>query len=107
MSPAVEFRRVAKVLCLLFPLAGCGEDRNELAAERCKGEVRMALGAQAKLEFPAATEAALADDPVYGWHLDLEVEAKLGTDETLRAGYRCLFVVENRKTPLFLAVVER
>jgi hypothetical protein len=95
------------VLCLLGSLAGCGEDRDELAAERCKGEVRKTLGAQAKLDFPASTEAALTDDPVYGWHLDLEVEAKLGAGETWRAGYRCLFVVENRETPLFLAVVER
>ena len=48
-----------------------------------------------------------AQGTVYGWHLDLEVEAKLGSGETRRAGYRCLFIVENRETPLFLAVVER
>lgn len=107
MSPAAEFRRAAMVLCLLAPLAGCGEDRDQIAAQRCQGEVRKALGAPAKLEFPASGEAALADDPVYGWHLDLEVEAKLGAGETRRAGYRCLFVVENRETPLFLAVLER
>ena len=63
MSPAVEFRHAAMVLCLLIPLAGCGEGRDELAAERCKGEERKALGAQAKLEFPTSTKAALADDP--------------------------------------------
>ncbi len=50
---------------------------------------------------------ARAQGTVYGWHLDLEVEAKLGSGETRRAGYRCLFVMENRETPMFLAVVER
>ena len=107
MSPIVGLRRVAMALCLLASLGACGEDPDTLAAERCKGAVRETLGARVKLDFPASTKATLAEDPVYGWHLDLEVEAKLGSGETRRAGYRCLFVVENRETPLFLAVVER
>ncbi len=111
MSPIAGLRRVATAFCLLASLGACGEDPDALAAERCKGAVREALGAQAKLDFPASTKATLADDAVYGWHLDLEVEvevgAKLGSGEIRRAGYRCLFVVENRQTPLFLAVVER
>ncbi len=105
MSPIAGLRRVAMVLCLLASLGACGEDPNALAAERCKGAVRETLGAQAKLDFPASAKAALTDDAVYGWHLDLEVE--LGSGETRRAGYRCLFIVENRETPLFLAVMER
>ncbi len=107
MSPISGLRRVATASCLLASLGACGEDPDALAAERCKGAVRETLGAQAKLDFPASTKATLADDAVYGWHLDLEVEAKLGSGEIRRAGYRCLFVVENRQTPLFLAVVER
>ncbi len=69
--------------------------------------MRETLGARAKLDFPASAKAALIDDAVYGWHLDLEVEARLGSGETRRAGYRCLFAVETRETPLFPAVVER
>ncbi len=109
MSPIAGLRRAAIVSCLLGSLGACGEDPDALAAERCKGAVRETLGARAKLDFPASAKAALTDDAVYGWHLDLEVEveAKLGSGETRRAGYRCLFVVENRETPLFLAVVER
>ena len=107
MSPIVGLRRVATVWSLLALLGACGEDPDALAAERCKGAVRETLGAQAKLAFPASAKAALTDDAVYGWHLDLEVEAKLGSGETRRSGYRCLFVVEDRETPLFLAVVER
>ncbi len=100
-------RSLAPFLALLAALGACGEDRDELATARCKTALRQALGAQAKLAFPGPREASLRDDPVYGWHLDLDVEAKLGTGKTRRAGYRCLFVVENRDTPLFLAVVER
>ncbi len=107
MSPMAGLRRVATALCLLASLGACGEDPDVLAAERCKGAVRETLGAQVKLDFPASAKAALTDDAVYGWHLDLEVEAKLGSSETRRTGYRCLFAVENRETPLFLAVVER
>ncbi len=79
MSPIVGLRCVGMALCLLALLGACGEDPDALAAERCKGAVREMLGAR----------------------------AKLGSGETRRAGYRCLFVVENRETPLFLAVVER
>ena len=107
MSPIAGLRRVATALCLLASLVACGEDPDALATERCKGAVRETLGARVGLDFPASTKATLAEDAVYGWHLDLEVEAKLGSGETRRAGYRCLFVVENRETPLFLAVVER
>ena len=100
-------RPLALVLGLLAPLGACGEDRDEFATTRCKDALRTILGAQAKLDFPGPRAAALSDDPVYGWHLDLDVKAKLGSGETRRAGYRCLFVVENRDMPLFLAVVER
>ena len=102
-----RFKMLALVLGLLAPLGACGEDRDEFAAARCKDALHEILGAQAKLAFPGPPAAALSDDPIYGWHLDLDVEAKLGGGETRRAGYRCLFVVENRETPLFLAVVER
>ena len=68
----VGLRRVATVLCLLALLGACGEDPDALAAERCKGAVRETLGAQAKLAFPASAKAALTDDAVYGWHLDLD-----------------------------------
>ncbi len=98
---------LALFVALLAGLGACGDDRDELATARCQDALREALGAEAKLDFPGPHQATLRDDPVYGWHLDLEVEAKLGTGETRRAGYRCLFVVENRDTPLFLAVVER
>jgi hypothetical protein len=98
---------LALALGLLVPLGACGEDRDEFAAARCKDALRKVLGAEAKLDFPGPRPAALSDDPIYGWHLDMDVEAKLGTGETRRAGYRCLFVVEDRDTPLFLAVVER
>ena len=95
-------------MALAFGLLGaCGEDPDKIATARCKDALRQTLGAQAKLAFPDPHMAALSDDAVYGWHLDLDVEAKLGSGETRRAGYRCLFVVENRETPLFLAVVER
>ena len=107
MRPRFTIRPLALCLALLAALGACGEDRNEFATARCKIALRQALGAQAKLTFPGPREAALRDDPVYGWHLDLDVEAKLGTGATRRAGYRCLFVVEDRDTPLFLAVVER
>ncbi len=107
MRPRFTIRALAPFLALLSTLGACGEDRDELATARCKMALRQALGAEAKLAFPDPREAALRDDPVYGWHLDLDVEAKLGTGETRRAGYRCLFVVENRDIPLFLAVVER
>jgi hypothetical protein len=100
-------RSLALALGLLAPLGACGEDRDDFAAARCKDALRQTLGAESKLDFPGPRRAALRDDPVYGWHLDLDVEAKLGAGETRRAGYRCLFVVENRDTPLFLAVVER
>ncbi len=100
-------RRTVLMIGLLAPLGACGEDQDALAAARCKIEVRKALGAQVKLNFPASVEAALTNDAVYGWHLDLEVDAKLGSGATRRAGYRCLFVIENRDRPLFLAVVER
>ncbi len=107
MRPRFAIRPLAPFLALLTALGACGEDRNEFATARCKIALRQALGVQAKLTFPGPREAALRDDPVYGWHLDLDVEAKLGTGATRRAGYRCLFVVEDRDTPLFLAVVER
>ncbi len=107
MHPRFTIRSLVLFLALLAALGACGEDRDELATARCKIALHQALGTQAKLAFPDPREAALRDDPVYGWHLDLDVEAKLGTGETRRAGYRCLFVVENRDTPLFLAVVER
>lgn len=94
-------------LALLMALGACGEDRDQLATARCQTALRQALGSQAKLVFPDLRQAALRDDAVYGWHLDLDVEAKLGSGETRRSGYRCLFVVENRDTPLFLAIVER
>ncbi len=107
MRPRATMRSLVLFLALLTALGACGEGRDELATARCKMALRQALGAQAKLAYPDPRDAALRDDPVYGWHLDLDVEAKLGTGETRRAGYRCLFVVENRDTPLFLAVVER
>ncbi len=107
MRPRFTIRPLAPFLALLAALAACGEDRDEFATERCKMALYQALGTQTKLAFPGPREAALRDDPVYGWHLDLDIEAKLGTGETRRPGYRCLFVVENRDTPLFLAVVER
>jgi hypothetical protein len=100
-------RPLVLAVALLAALGACGEDRDQLATARCKAALRQALGSQAKLAFPGPREAALRDDAVYGWHLDLDVEAKLGSGETRRSGYRCLFVVENRDTPLFLAVVER
>jgi len=107
MRPRFTIRPLALFVALLAGLGACGENRDELATARCKQALRQALGTQAKLDFPGPREAALRDDAVYGWHLDLDIEAKLGTGETQRAGYRCLFVVENRDTPLFLAVVER
>jgi hypothetical protein len=107
MRPRFTIRPMALVLALLAALGACGEGRDELAAARCKDALRQTLGTQAKLAFPGPSKAALSDDAIYGWHLDLDVEAKLGSGETRRAGYRCLFVVENRETPLFLAVVER
>ncbi len=107
MRPRFTIRLLTLFLAVLAALGACGEDRNEFATARCKIALRQALGVQAKLTFPGPREAALRDDPVYGWHLDLDLEAKLGTGATRRAGYRCLFVVENRDTPLFLAVVER
>ncbi len=107
MHPRCKFRPLILALGLLVPLGACGEDRNELATARCKDALRNALGAGAKLDFSGPRDAALSDDPIYGWHLDLDVEAKLSSGETRHAGYRCLFVVEDRDTPLFLAVVER
>ena len=107
MRPRVTIRSLVLILALLPALGACGEDRDAFATTRCKMALRQILGTQAKLAFPGPREASLSDDAVYGWHLDLDVEAKLGTGETRRAGYRCLFVVENRDTPLFLAVVER
>ncbi len=109
MHPRCKFQPLilALVLGLLVPLGACGEDRDELAAARCKDALRSTLGAEAKLDFSEPRDAALSDDPIYGWHLDLDVETKLGSGEIRRAGYRCLFVVEDRDTPLFLAVVER
>ncbi len=107
MRLRVTMRSLVPFLALLAALGACGEDRDEFATARCKMALRQALGAQAKLAFPGPREAALRDDPVYGWHLDLDVEAKLGTGETRRGGYRCLFVVENRDAPPFLAIVER
>ena len=109
MHPRFKVRPLvlALGLGLLVPLGACGENRDEFAAARCKEALREVLGAEAKLDFPGPRPAALSDDPIYGWHLDMDVEAKLGTGETRRAGYRCLFVVEDRDTPLFLAVVER
>ena len=109
MRPRFKIQPLALALALglLAALGACGEDRDEFAAARCKDALRNILGVQAKLDFPGPREVALSDDPVYGWHLDLDVEAKFGSGETRRAGYRCLFVVENRDTPLFLAVVER
>ena len=86
-----------------FPAAA----RSRAHHSQTPGAGRETLGARVKLVFPASAKAALTDDAVYGWHLDLEVEAKFGSGGTRRAGYRCLFVVENRETPLFLAVVER
>ena len=99
--------RTVAAVALLAGFGACGEDRDELATASCKDALRQALGTQAKLAFPGPREATLSDDAVYGWHLDLDVEAKLGTGETRHSSYRCLFVVENRDTPLFLAVVER
>ncbi len=107
MTPGAAVPRTIWALCLLAVLGACSEDSDQLASERCMGEVQKRLGAGTKLDFPGATRAALRNDAVYGWHLDLEVEAKLGSGETRRASYRCLFVVENRDAPLFLAVVER
>ncbi len=107
MRPRFTVRLLTLFLALLAALGACGEDRNEFAAARCKIALHQTLGTQGKLAFPSPQKAALRDDPVYGWHLDLDVEAKLGTGATRRAGYRCLLVVEDRDTPLFLAVVER
>ena len=107
MRPRITIRALVLFLALLAALAACGEDRDAFATARCKTALLQALGTQAKLAFPGPRAAALRDDAVYGWHMDLDVEAKLGTGETRRAGYRCLFVVEDRDTPLFLAVVER
>jgi hypothetical protein len=72
---------MALVLALLPALGACGEGRDELAAARCKDALRQTLGTQAKLAFPGPSKAALSDDAVYGWHLDLDVEAKLGSGE--------------------------
>ena len=79
MRPRFTIRALAPFLALLAALGACGEDRDEFATARCKMALRQALGAEAKLAFPDPREAALRDDPVYGWHLDLDVEAKLGT----------------------------
>ena len=107
IDPLARARPLVLAVVLLVALGACGENRDDLATARCKEALRQALGTQTKLDFTGPRDAALRDDAVYGWHLDLEVEAKLGGGETRRAGYRCLFVVENRDTPLFLAVVER
>lgn len=90
---------------VLVPLGACGDSADEIAFARCKEEVlrtlRPAAGLKA-LRPPGGSE--LRDDAVYGWHIDVDVEAQ-GAGS--RAGYRCLFLVEDRQTPLFLAVLER
>lgn len=91
--------------CSLPALAACGEDRDQVAAERCRTEVAKALGAAA-VAVSGAGHPALSDDPVYGWHLDIEVESASGGVRR-RAGFRCLFEVAGREKPLFLAVLER
>jgi hypothetical protein len=87
-------------------LTACGEDPAETAFERCKYEVARALDASDAPDFPKPDDLALREDPVYGWHLDIDVEAG-AAGRRRRAGYRCLFEVAGRETPLFLAVLER
>lgn len=78
----------------------------DLAYDRCSAEIARALGADGKLSdgvsVPRPAGLAFGQDDVYGWYLDLDVAGRA------RSGaYRCLFELENRKTPLFLAVIER
>ena len=91
-------------LSALFPLTACGESADDLAFARCKDEISMAFGPTAIVAVAADAGGELRDDLVYGWHMDVEVTSD---DRAERAGYRCLFLVEGRQAPLFLAVVER
>lgn len=86
-----------------IPLAACGESADDLAFAKCKDEISRALG-PAAVAGVAGTEGGLRDDSVYGWHLDVDVRTDGGAGQ---AGYRCLFEVDGRPAPLFLAVVER
>lgn len=91
-------------LSALFALAACGESADDLAFDRCKDEISRALGPTAAVAEVAGAEGELRNDPVYGWHMDVEVKSD---GRAQRAGFRCLFLVEGRQAPLFLAFVER
>lgn len=92
------------LLSILALLAACGDSAEDLAFARCKDEISKTVGPTASVAKSSGNDGNLTDDPVYGWHMDVDVE----TDGRAgRAGYRCLFLVEGREAPLFLAVVER
>ena len=78
----------------------------DLAYDRCSAEIARALGAKGKLgdgvSVPRPAGLAFGRDEVYGWYLDLDIAGRART-----GAYRCQFELENRETPLFLAVIER
>jgi hypothetical protein len=91
-------------LIILAGLAACGESADDLAFARCKDEISKTVGPKASVAKSSGGDGNLTDDPIYGWHMDVDVE----TDGRAgQAEYRCLFLVEGRETPLFLAYVER
>ena len=92
------------LLIASIALAACGDSADDLAFAQCKDEISKVFGSKAAVAKPVGAEGDLTDDPVYGWHLDVEVESD---ERAGRARYRCLFLVEGREAPLFLAFVER
>ena len=93
---------VVLLIAFLAP-AACGDGADDLAFAQCKDKIFRVLGPAAVAEV-ADAGSELRDDPIYGWHLDVEISSGA---RAKRAGYRCLFLVEGRQAPLFLAVVER
>ncbi|MFQ5775114.1 MAG: hypothetical protein ACE5GS_11395 [Kiloniellaceae bacterium] len=101
-------RRMVPALGAFALVAACGDSPDDIALARCKEEVRKALESAAPaVTFPKQPAPTLEDDAVYGWHMDIDVDTGERPQSTRRSGYRCLFLVEDRKTPLFLAVLER
>ena len=82
---------VLLMTALLAP-AACGDSADDLAFARCKDEIHKMLGSAAVAEV-AGAGSELRNDPIYGWHLDIETSSH---DRAKRAGYRCLFLVEGR-----------
>lgn len=99
--------RLAAAICVLAVLGACGEDPEELAFARCKVEVLKTLAVPTAVAFREPAKVSLRDDDTYGWHMDVAVDEKIGSGATRRSEFRCLFLVEGRDAPLFLAVLER